>query len=116
MVGAWQDGELRVGESFSQGEGVLYGDLLVAIANHDERRPRVTHEVGDREGRLLAMHTVELLVHNPEVLPPVGGDGTPVVDEERQRLVVQVDRSWRQARTWGCCSYSTRTVGLRLSS
>jgi hypothetical protein len=35
MVGAWQDGELRVGESFAQGEGVLYGDLLVAIADHD---------------------------------------------------------------------------------
>jgi hypothetical protein len=35
MAGAWQDGELRVRESFAQGEGVLHGDLLVAIADHD---------------------------------------------------------------------------------
>ncbi len=35
MVGAWQDGELRVGESFAQGKGVLYWDLLVAITDHD---------------------------------------------------------------------------------
>jgi hypothetical protein len=45
------------------------------------------------------MHPVELLLHNPEVLVPVGGDGTPVVDEERQRLLVQVDRSWCPAIT-----------------
>jgi hypothetical protein len=43
------------------------------------------------------MHPVELLFHNPEVLPPVGSDGTPVVDKERQRLLVQVDRSRRPA-------------------
>jgi hypothetical protein len=35
VAGAWQDGELRVGESFAQGEGVLHGDLLVAISDHD---------------------------------------------------------------------------------
>jgi hypothetical protein len=35
MAGARQDGELRVRETFAQGEGVLYGDLLVAIADHD---------------------------------------------------------------------------------
>src|SRR5829696_7847290 len=41
------------------------------------------------------MHPVKLFLHNPEVLPPVGSDSTPIVDEERQRLVVQVDRSRR---------------------
>jgi hypothetical protein len=35
VANAWQDGELRVRESFAQGEGVLHGDLLVAIADHD---------------------------------------------------------------------------------
>src|SRR5215211_4399576 len=60
VVGAWQDGELRVGESPSQGEGVLYGDLLVAIADHDQRRSGIPPEVVDREGRLLAMPPVEL--------------------------------------------------------
>src|ERR687898_380627 len=88
VVGAWQDGELRVRKSFAQGEGVLPGDLLVAIADHDQRQPGVTLEVLDREGRLLAMHPVELILHDPEVLPSVGGDGAPIVDEERQRLVV----------------------------
>ena len=60
VVGAWQDGELRVGESPSQGEGVLYGDLLVAIAEYDQRRSGIPPEVVDREGRLLAMPPVEL--------------------------------------------------------
>ena len=35
VASAWQDGELRVRESFAQGEGMLYGDLLVAIADYD---------------------------------------------------------------------------------
>jgi hypothetical protein len=35
VAGARQDGELRVGEPFAQGEGVLHGDLLVAISDHD---------------------------------------------------------------------------------
>ncbi len=52
MTGAWQDGELRVGESFVQGEGVLHGDLLVAIADQLLEnmlcRSDIRHHLADR--------------------------------------------------------------------
>jgi hypothetical protein len=49
VPGAGQSGELRVQEPFTKGERVLHGYLLVAVADHDERRPCVAGEIGDGE-------------------------------------------------------------------
>src|SRR4029453_11293384 len=68
VAGAGQHGQLRVGHSPVEGEGVLDGDLLVAVADHDERRAGVAGEVGDGEGGLLAVHPVQLGLHDREVV------------------------------------------------
>ena len=45
---------------------------LVAVADHDQRRPGVAGEVGDGEGGLLAVHPVQLGLHDREVIGSVG--------------------------------------------
>jgi hypothetical protein len=39
------------------------------------------------------VHPVQLGLHDREVAGSVGGDGAPVVGEEGDRLVVEIDRA-----------------------
>ena len=63
----------------------LVGYLVVAVADHHQRRAGIAGEVRDGQRRLRAVHAVELVLDHGEALRPVGRDGAVVVDEERDR-------------------------------
>ncbi len=95
MTGAGHDGQLRAGQSGAQGEGVPDRDLVLVVADHDQRRAGIAGEVGDGQGGLLTVHAVQFPGRTPDVPGPVRADRAVVFGEEGGGFLVQLDRAGR---------------------